>query len=153
LLKANKKRAFLSVYQRLNLMFQGFCCTCKGYEKVKLTRPNIYCERRPYHLDENGTKFEASYSAHCLNFSKLWYDVYDVGQPQFLYDIRVILQENRLKLINVTENGISEVVPARVWTTVSDFTLNVANPGGRSSDGRVSMMISNFYRRFQFHWQ
>ena len=127
-----------------NLLLQGFCCVCRGQsDKTKLIRSNIFCASRPYHLDKNGTKFAASFSAHCLNFSKLWYDVYDIGFPQFLYDIRVILKENRLKKVNITEDGVTEILMARVWTTVSDFILSPARPGGRSKDGRVSQCSVN----------
>ena len=83
-------------------------------------------------IGEDEKKYVYRSSAHCMNLSALWYDVYEVESPSMQYNISV-----QLKVLHVTEDSDHM---EQVWTSVSNFTLNNAKPGGRSPSGRVCVM-------------
>lgn len=108
-----------------------------------LKRPGATCFNRGASFYLNNTRYDFSWSAHCLNFSDLWYDVYTVGIPQFQYKIQVTLLKHATETKVNRETG--EETVREYWKRISRFNLSPSTPGGRSSDGTVSATNSFIY--------
>ncbi len=106
-----------------------------------LRRSNASCSRGTgshitrfnHYIDADGNRFNFAYSAHCLNFSDLWYDVFRVGQPQFHYRIGVSLWKFFVNKTVVND----EAQVKHFWREISSFDLTPSKEGGQSRDGTV----------------